>query len=64
MDGFQFLDEFTKMSVPGHENIKIVILTSSNSPKDVAAADKYKIDGYINKPLSIEKLETVMKSIN
>ncbi|MBC7387607.1 MAG: response regulator [Opitutaceae bacterium] len=63
MDGFQFLDEFSKLSVPGFEKIKIIILTSSNNPKDVASAEKYKIDGYINKPLSKEKFEMAMKTL-
>lgn len=63
MDGFQFLDEFSKLDIPHKEDIRIVILTSSNSPKDVAVADRYKINGYINKPLSREKLIEVLEKI-
>ena len=61
MDGFQFLEEFGKMKIPGNENIKIVILTSSSNPMDVASAEKFKISGYINKPLSKEKLQAVLE---
>ncbi len=64
MDGFQFLDEFSKLSIPGYDKIKIIILTSSNNPKDVASAEKYKIDGYINKPLTKEKLENAVKGLS
>ena len=60
MDGFQFLEEFSRLKVPGNENIKIVILTSSSNPMDVASAEKFKISGYINKPLSKEKLQAVL----
>ena len=63
MDGFQFLEEFYKLGFKGMDEVKIVILTSSNSPKDVAFADKYNISGYINKPLSKEKLEDVLAKI-
>jgi len=63
MDGFQFLEEFYKLGFAGMEEVKIVILTSSNSPKDVAFADKYNISGYLNKPLSKEKLEDVLARI-
>lgn len=60
MDGFEFLEEFEKLYDHDHENIKIVMLTSSDSPKDIDKAKKYNIAGYINKPLTEEKLQNVI----
>ncbi|UII23294.1 response regulator [Fulvivirga ligni] len=58
MDGFQFLDEFEKLSEETREKCKIVMLTSSINPQDVNKSKKYSyVKQYINKPLSQENLE-------
>lgn len=58
MDGFQFLDEFEKLSEDTREKCKIVMLTSSINPQDVNKSKKYSyVKQYINKPLSQENLE-------
>ena len=58
MDGFQFLDEFEKLSESTREKCKIVMLTSSINPQDVNKSKKYSyVKQYINKPLSQENLE-------
>jgi CheY-like chemotaxis protein len=57
MDGFQFLEEFYKIQPDYYQNIKIVVLTSSENPKDLERFKKYPLFGYINKPISIEKLQ-------
>lgn len=58
MDGFQFLDEFEKLSEQTREKCKIVMLTSSINPQDVNKSKKYSyVKQYINKPLSQENLE-------
>ncbi|MBL6444845.1 response regulator [Fulvivirga sp. 29W222] len=58
MDGFQFLDEFEKLSENTRNKCKIVMLTSSINPQDVNKSKKYSyVKQYINKPLSQENLE-------
>ena len=58
MDGFQFLDEFDRLSGMTKNKCKIVMLTSSINPQDVNRSKKYEyVKKYINKPLTQENLE-------
>ena len=60
MDGFQFLDEFEKLSDTTKAHCNIVMLTSSINPQDVNKSQKYSyVKKYINKPLSQENLENL-----
>jgi CheY-like chemotaxis protein len=57
MDGFQFLDEFEKMSNAIKKKSKIVMLTSSINPQDFNRSKKYlNVKLYLNKPLSHESI--------
>ncbi len=57
MDGFQFLEEFEKLSGTIREQCKIVMLTSSVNPADVERASKFgKVLRYINKPLTVKQI--------
>ncbi len=57
MDGFQFLDEFEKMSAAIKKKCKIVMLTSSINPQDFNRSKKYlNVKLYLNKPLSHESI--------
>ncbi len=51
MDGFEFLEEFRKLQVPSKEKIKIVMMSSSESDRDVIRAKSYGVLRYIFKPL-------------
>lgn len=63
MDGFQFLEEFAKMSGTVREYCKIIMLTSSINPQDLARSKKSKyVVKYINKPLTQESIEKITKS--
>lgn len=58
MDGFQFLDEFDKLSDITKGKCKIIMLTSSINPQDVNRSKKYDyVKKYINKPLTQENLQ-------
>lgn len=58
MDGFQFLDEFDKLSESIKTNSKVVMLTSSLNPQDMNKAKKNQfVLKYINKPLTQENLK-------
>lgn len=57
MDGFQFLEEYEKLSENIKGSAKIVMLTSSLNPQDLNKAKKSKyVVKYINKPLSLDIL--------
>ena len=57
MDGFQFLDEFDKLSDMTKKKCRIIMLTSSINPQDVNRSKKYDyVKKYINKPLTQENL--------
>lgn len=58
MDGFQFLDEFDKLSDYIKNNSSIIMLTSSINPQDLSKAKKSNyVKKYINKPLTQESLD-------
>lgn len=58
MDGFQFLDEFEKLSEETKKRCNVIMLTSSINPQDVNKSKKYSyVKKYINKPLTQENLE-------
>lgn len=57
-DGWQFLDEFTK--IPGSSTTIIYILTSSNDPADLKRAETYHLSkNYLIKPIPIDQLTNV-----
>ena len=57
MDGFQFLNEFEKLSAKTKDKCHIVMLTSSINPQDLDKSKGYiYVKRYLNKPLSHENL--------
>jgi len=60
MDGFQFLDEFALLDESIRNRCKIVLLSSSDSFKDLNRANKSKlVRKFLNKPLTIEMLAAI-----
>lgn len=58
MDGWEFLDTCSKMTIPNFSNIHIHILTSSLDPNDFAKAEQSPfVHGIISKPLEAEKVQ-------
>ncbi len=61
-DGWQFLDEFTK--IPIEKKVMIYILTSSNNPEDLKKAESYSMsNNYFVKPISLDQLKKVLFEI-
>lgn len=62
MDGFEFLEELEQVEYEELNALNVVIVTSSSSPNDVerASESKYKIKGYINKPMTESTLQKVL----
>lgn len=60
MDGFQFLAEFEKLDDRVKDFCKIIMLSSSISPRDIdrAASNRY-VKKYLNKPLNDRYLEAM-----
>lgn len=61
MDGFQFLEEFRKMPSRIHKKCKIIMLSTSDSFKDLNRANQNPfVHKFLNKPLT----EDVLLAIN
>ena len=57
MDGFQFLDEFEKLTSFTKKKCRIVMLTSSINPQDFNRSKKYvNVKLYLNKPLTHDSI--------
>jgi len=56
MNGFEFLDEYQKEFEDSVSSV-IVMLTTSINPNDRERSKDYKIEGFINKPLTLEILK-------
>ena len=58
MSGFEFLEEYDKLSIANKENIKIYMLSSSLDPTDMkqSVLNKY-ISNYIHKPITNKALD-------
>ena len=60
MNGWDFLDEFSRSYYEKFKKTKIVILSSSADPEEKAKAGTYPmIIGYLAKPLTIKALKSI-----
>ena len=60
MDGFQFLDEFEKLNENVLKKCKIILLSTSDSFKDLNRANKNRlVKKFLNKPLTLEMLSAI-----
>lgn len=58
-DGWQFLDEFTK--IPIDQPVTVYILTSSDNSEDIKRAERYNLKGnYLIKPISQQQLKELL----
>lgn len=60
MDGFGFLEAFKALPSPDKENVKIIVVTSSQDPKDISRAKELGIKQYLTKPLMEETLRVAL----
>ncbi len=61
MNGIEFLKELR--IDPQFRSLQVIVLTSSNEPRDRAAAFEYEVEDYIVKPHSFEEFTKAMKVI-
>lgn len=65
MDGWQFLDEFTKIKAEKSAKTNIYMMSSSVNPVDLEKVKTYKlISDYLVKPLSKTALEEIVSTVN
>jgi CheY-like chemotaxis protein len=60
MDGFGFMEAYNKISLSRKENVKIIIVSTSNDPKDVLRAKEMGATDFIVKPLTEANLMNVL----
>jgi CheY-like chemotaxis protein len=64
MDGFEFVEAFQKMEFENKEEVRIVMLTTSENTKDMEKVkNNPKISDYLNKPLTEDKLTKVLERL-
>ncbi|MEW8242219.1 MAG: response regulator [Candidatus Thiodiazotropha sp.] len=61
MSGIEFLQELRK--APELSALRIIVLTSSNEPRDQTAAFEYDVDDYIVKPHSFDEFTRAVAAI-
>lgn len=59
-DGFEFLNLVNSMATGFLDKVAIIILSSSVSKEDMDRAKKYNVLGYIELPLTSEKLQEII----
>lgn len=64
MDGWEFLDELTKVAPSTNDPILIYIVTSSINPSDLIKSREYEmVTNYIVKPITIDQLKEILSNI-
>ena len=62
MDGFEFIHAFRKLNVSGKDNVKIIIVTSSQDPQDMERVKSLGITQYLTKPINEKLLWSAINS--
>lgn len=63
MNGWQFINEYARLDKDIIEQIKLIILTTSNDPHDINRSKKIaEVHDYINKPLTFPILDKVLET--
>jgi CheY-like chemotaxis protein len=63
MNGFEFLEKFNESYKRTYPNVHIALLSSSTNKKDKEKASRYDIEGYLEKPLTEEKLQSLIDKL-
>lgn len=63
MDGFQFMEEYSKIKPKINKKITVFMVTSSIDPSDMKRSKKFpEISDYITKPVPLGKLKHIIGS--
>lgn len=63
LSGFEFLKEVDKIENFDWEKLQVYLLTSSSSRRDMEEADRYQVAGYLDKPLTEEKIRKAVNAL-
>jgi len=61
MDGFEFLEAYSRLLLPEKESVVIAVLTTSLNPKDMQRVNDLGITDFLNKPLNKDSLQNLMQ---
>jgi CheY-like chemotaxis protein len=61
MSGIEFLDQLR--ADPRLQDLKVIVLTSSNEPNDRAAAFTYEVEDYVVKPHSFDEFAVAINTL-
>ena len=60
LNGLAFLEAYAQMPLAHHSPLVIVMLTTSLHPMDLARAQELPIAGFLNKPITKEKVTALL----
>ncbi|MBM1104889.1 response regulator [Aurantibacter crassamenti] len=64
MNGWEFLEQFTKIENNNQDKVIVYIISSSVDPRDLEKVGNYEIiHNYILKPFSSKDLESILKDV-
>jgi CheY-like chemotaxis protein len=61
MDGFEFVQAYSQLPAADRQGVVIVMLTTSLHPQDVERMQRLDIAGFLNKPLTQEKVDGILQ---
>ena len=62
LNGLAFLEAYAQMPLPHQQTIVVVMLATSLHPMDLARAEQLPIAGFLNKPLTEEKVQDLLRA--
>jgi CheY-like chemotaxis protein len=62
LDGFGFLEEFKRLDLANHDQVQIIVVSSSENPEDIKRAKNLGASRYIAKPLLEETLRKALEN--
>jgi len=62
MNGFEFMEEFRKMNLPGNDKVVIILITSSSDPRDAEKARSMRIRDHLIKPVPLPEMIRALQS--
>jgi CheY-like chemotaxis protein len=61
MNGFEFMEAYQRLDSKHKQSVVVVMLTTSLNPKDVKRLQEVPINGFLNKPLTEDKVRALLK---
>lgn len=60
MDGWEFIEEYKKLLPEQRGKVLVWMLSTSENPRDIERAKKLGSDGFMAKPLTLSKLQSII----